>query len=117
MQPFTVKNYLRVVILASSIIIMLAGCSSAPKVQAQKPQYCHTSQTILLKNGEKVDSATLVECTDDQIKRLAENRLGMARNCGEFLYWMTIGNTNVQRKGVSCQKPDGSWEIVNTSGM
>lgn len=113
MQPFPVKNYLWVVILASSII-MLAGCSSAPKVQAQKPQYCHTSQEILVKNGEKVDSVTLVECTDDQIKRIAVARIGMAPNCGEFTYWMQIGGRDVQRKGISCQKLDGSWEIINT---
>jgi len=38
----------------------------------------------------------------------------MAPNCGEFNYWMMIGGHNVQRKGISCQKPDGSWEIVHT---
>lgn len=117
MHPYTAKNFLWGLIVILCIIILLSGCSSAPKVQAQKPQYCHTSQTITLQNGEKVDSITQVECTDDQIKRLTESRLGMARNCGEFLYWMTIGNTNVQRKGISCQKPDGSWEIINTSGI
>lgn len=117
MRPYTAKNFLWALMVIVCIIVLLSGCSSAPKVQAQKPQYCHTSQTILLKNGEKVDSATLVECTDDQIKRLAESRLGMARNCGEFTYRMMIGNTNVQRKGISCQKPDGSWEIINTSGL
>ena len=94
---------------------LMVGCSSAPKVVAQKPQYCHTSQEILLKNGQKVESATLVECTDDQIKRLTVNRLGMASNCGEFTYWTKIGNHNVERKGISCQKLDGSWEIINTT--
>lgn len=96
--------------------IFLVGCSSSPKIVAQKPQYCHTSQEILIKDGEKVNSATLVECTDDQIKRLAVNRLGMASNCGEFTYWTRIGNKDVQRKGISCQKLDGSWEIINTTG-
>lgn len=114
MQPYTVKNYLWAVIAIVFIIILLSGCSSAPKVQAQKPQYCHTSQSILLQNGEKVDSATLVECTDDQIKRLAVSRIGMAPNCGEFTYWMQIGGRDVQRKGISCQKLDGGWEIINT---
>ena len=69
-----------------------------------------------LENKETVNSQTTVECTDDQIKRLAEVRMGMAGNCGEFTYWMRQGNRDVQRKGISCQKPDGSWEIVNTSG-
>jgi hypothetical protein len=97
-------------------MLALTGCGSAPKVQAQKPQYCHTSQTIKTQNGERVNSETLVECTDDQIKRVAEVRLGMAANCGEYTYWMKKGNTDVQRKGISCQKPDGSWEIINTAG-
>ena len=95
-------------------VMALTGCSSAPKVQAQKPQYCYTSQTIQTQNGERVDSRTTVECTDDQIKRLFEVKSGMAPKCGEFLYWMNLGGRDVQRKGVSCQKMDGGWEIVNT---
>lgn len=97
-------------------VSVLAGCSSSPKVSANKPQYCYTSQTIQTQNGEKVDSRTTVECTDDQIKRLFEVKSGMAPNCGEFLYWMNLGGRDVQRKGISCQKPDGSWEIVSTAG-
>jgi hypothetical protein len=95
--------------------LVATGCSSAPKVAAKKPQYCHTSQTIQTQNGEKVDSTTVVECTDDQVKRLFQARSGMAPNCGTYTYWMQIGGKNVQRKGISCQKPDGSWEVVNTS--
>lgn len=97
-------------------LVALVGCSSTPKVTAQKPQYCHTSQTIQTKNGEQVDSQTVVECTDDQIKRMSSVRLGLSRNCGEFTYWMQIGGRNVQRKGISCQKLDGTWEVINTSG-
>jgi hypothetical protein len=94
---------------------LVSACSSAPKVSAQKPQYCHTSQTIGIQNGKTVDSVTVVECTDDQIKKLFQVKSGMAPNCGEFTYWMKLGGRDVQRKGVSCQKPDGSWEIVNTA--
>ena len=92
---------------------LLVGCSSAPKVVAKKPQYCHTTQTIETKDGGKVTSTTMVECTDDQIKRLFQVKSGMAPNCGTFTYWMTLGGNIVHRKGISCQKPDGSWEIVN----
>ncbi len=101
-------------ILALVVATLLVGCSSTPKVVAQKPQYCHTSQTIKTQNGERVNSETVVECTDDQIKKLFQVRSGMAPNCGEFTYWMKLGGHDVQRKGISCQKPDGSWEIVNT---
>ncbi len=93
----------------------LVGCSSSPKVVAQKPQYCHTSQTIVNKDGETVNSTTTVECTDDQIKRLFEVRSGLAPNCGVYSYWMQVGGNDVKRKGVSCQKPDGTWEVINTN--
>lgn len=97
-------------------VLLAAGCSSNPKVVAEKPQYCYTYQTIVTDNGEKVNSRTQIDCTDDQIKRLAEPRLGLSPYCGEFTYWTKIGGRDVQRKGISCQKPDGSWEIVNTTG-
>ena len=96
-------------------LVALVGCGSSPKVTAQKPQYCHTSQNIVIRNGEKVDSATLLECTDDQIKRMPAVRLGMAPNCGQFSYWMQIGGNHVQRKGISCQRLDGTWEVINTT--
>ena len=102
--------------LLLACVITLVGCSSSPKVQAQKPQYCHTSQTIKTQNGERVNSETTVECTDDQIKKLFQVRSGMAPNCGEYTYWMNLGGRDVQRKGISCQKPDGSWEIVSVAG-
>jgi hypothetical protein len=102
--------------LLLACVMILAGCSSSPKVQAQKPQYCHTSQTIKTQNGERVNSETTVECTDDQIKKLFQVRSGMAPNCGEYTYWMNLGGRDVQRKGISCQKPDGSWEIVSAAG-
>ena len=104
------------ILAIAAATIVLAGCSSAPKVAAQKPQYCHTSQTIQTQNGERVDSQTVVECTDDQVKKMSSVKLGMSSNCGEFTYWMQIGGKNVQRKGISCQKPDGTWEVVNTTG-
>jgi hypothetical protein len=116
MNAYRAKNVLWVFIILAGLLVILSGCSSAPKRVAQKPQYCHTSQTIKTQNGERVNSETVVECTDDQIKKLFQVRSGMAPNCGEYTYWMQIGGRDVQRKGVSCQKPDGSWEIVNAGG-
>lgn len=101
-------------VLIAAVLMTVSGCSTTPKVE-KTSQYCYTSQTIKTENSSVVNSQTVVECTDDQIKRLAEVRLGMAKNCGEFLYWTQVGGKNVQRKGISCQKPDGSWEIVNTN--
>ena len=104
-------------ILALAAVAMLVGCSSAPKVTAQKPQYCYTSQTIVTQNGERVNSRTQVECTDDQVKRLTVNRVGIGSNCGYFNGWMKQGGRDVQYRAISCQLPDGSWEIVDTNGQ
>ena len=96
------------------LVVVVTGCAATR--EPVKPQYCHTSQTIVTQNGTSgpsVSSETTVECTDDQIKRLVPPKLGMATNCGEYTYWIRKGGNNVQRKGISCQKPDGSWEIVN----
>jgi type IV pilus biogenesis protein CpaD/CtpE len=100
-------------LIAILAALALTACSSAPKVQAEKPQYCHTSQTIAVKNGETVDSTTVLDCTDDQVKRVTTARIGMAKNCGYFTGWMKRGGYDVQYRGISCQLPDGSWEIVD----
>lgn len=119
MHPYTVKNWLWTVIilLYCILFLILGGCSSAPKVQAQKPQYCYTSQAIAIQKGEKVDSATVVECTDDQVKRLTVARVGIGSNCGYFNGWMKRGGQDVQYRAISCQLPDGSWEILDTHGQ
>jgi hypothetical protein len=106
---------MKTVLIAVAVTGSLIGCSTTPAVVAQKPQYCYTYQTIITENKETVNSRTKIDCTDDQLERLTTKRLGMANNCGEFTYWMQMGGRDVQRKGISCQKPDGSWEIVNAS--
>ena len=101
-------------VITSAVLLTACASTQEPLVQAERPQYCHTSQEIAVKDGNTVNSVTVVECTDDEIKKLFQVRSGMAPNCGEFTYWMKIGGHDVQRRGVSCQKPDGTWEIVNT---
>ena len=104
-------------IIAVTTVAILAGCGSAPKTQAQKPQYCYTNQTIVTQNGDRVNSRTTVECSDDQVKRLTVARVGIGSNCGYFNGWMKKGGTDVQYRALSCQLPDGSWEIVDTHGQ
>ena len=96
-------------------LLMVAGCSTGPKYQAEKPQYCHTKQVIVTDQDGQVSSQTVVECNDNQVERLFQVESGLAPNCGTFTYWTKIGGRDVQRQGVSCQKPDGSWEVVNTT--
>lgn len=113
MHPYTVKNYLWLAIIAMLLIVfLLSGCSSAPKVKAQKPQYCHTSQEILVRNGEKVDSATLVECTDDEFKRLTAVRMGMADHCGISRETVRIGEKYFEVETKSCMVLDPNGKPI-----
>ena len=93
------------------LAVLLSGCSSAPRV-ADRPQYCYTSQTIQLEDGSKVSSKTTVECTDDQIKKLVLPRAGIASNCGQYTYYVTLKNKPVKQTGLACEKYDGNWEII-----
>jgi len=95
--------------LLLACLMALTGCSSAPKVQAQKPQYCHTSQTIKTQNGDRVNSETTVECTDDQFKRLTAVRMGMADHCG-------ISNRTIQSGGKLVNIQVKSCAILDHNG-
>jgi ABC-type sulfate transport system substrate-binding protein len=93
-------------------VMALTGCSSSPKVQAQKPQYCYTSQTIVAQNGERVESKTVVECTDDQFKRLTAVRMGMANHCGIANRTVQSGDKLVNVQIKSCQILDHNGNVV-----
>lgn len=104
-------------ILAGVIALSWLTCS-AQTVPDREPLCDIQKKTVTVeRNGQVVDQASesVVECTDNTIKRLFQVQSGMAPTCGEFLYWTQIGGRNVQRKGISCQRPDGNWEVVNTS--
>ena len=98
--------------LLLACIMTLTGCSSSPRIQAQKPQYCHTSQTIVAQNGERVESKTVVECTDDQFKRLTAVRMGMAGQCGIANRTVQSGDKLVNVQIKSCQILDHNGAVV-----
>ena len=95
-----------------AVAILATGCSSSPKVAANKPQYCHTSQTIKTQNGERVNSETTVECTDDQFKRLTAVRMGMADHCGISNRTIQAGGKLVNVQVKSCAILDHNGNIV-----
>ena len=99
-------------------LTVLTGCSSSPKIQAQKPQYCNTSQLIKKTNNDTVNSETTVECTDDQIKRLAVVKAGLASNCGYSTSVMQLQGKYVEYKVLGCAILNSrgdivGWEYVN----
>jgi len=40
----------------------------------------------------------------------------VAQNCREFQNTVTVGGTQQQAHGTTCQQPDGSWQIVSPQG-
>lgn len=99
-------------LLIVAVALIAAGCSSQPKKIAS--QFCYTSQQVELSDGERVNSKTTVNCSDDPIDRVAIKRAGIAQNCGEFKYWVTLRGQPVERRSISCQRLDGTWEIMPT---
>lgn len=95
-----------------ALVLALTACGSAPKMQAQKPQYCHTNQTIKTQNGDRVESMTVVECTDDQFKRLTAVRMGMAGQCGIAIRTVQSGDKLVNVQIKSCQILDHNGAVV-----
>jgi surface antigen len=53
-----------------------------------------------------------VECTDDNIKRMKQTRMGISAKCKEYKYEMKFDGKMQERRGYACQKFNGDWEIV-----
>lgn len=118
MHPYTVKNWLWVVILLLFIVMALAGCSSAPKQSRLiNNQYCHTSQTIETTDKQVVSSKTLVKCTDDPIERYAPARLGLAKDCIETYLPVNRDGRLIQEKVYACRKLNGVYDVVDASQL
>lgn len=94
-------------------LLIAAGCSSAPKYQVEKSQYCYTNQDIQVQNNEAVSSVTRIECTDDKTRQLFQARSGIARDCVEFSFPMYIRGQLIERTAYACQKFSGTYEIFN----
>lgn len=111
---------MRSIIIGITAATMVAACSSAPKQQARTEQVCDlTSKTVSVTEDGKVvgtKSIDVMECNDNRLKRFAQVQVGISNNCGYFNGWMKKGGQDVQYRGISCQLPDGSWEIVDTGG-
>jgi hypothetical protein len=110
-EHYRLKNYLWLLIVTLYIILFFTACSST-QVKAEKPQYCYTSQTIQTQNGERVESKTVVECTDDQFKRLTSVRMGMSDHCGISNRTVQSGDKLVNVQIKSCQILDHNGNVV-----
>jgi len=110
---------IRYIILAGSI--GLSACTTYTP-RAQSEQYCDLkSETVVVKgkNGRVQDERTIevMKCNDNPVDRLFHAQSGMAQNCGEYKYFMTLNNRPVERRGYACKKFDGNWEVVPHPSM
>ncbi|NDG30272.1 hypothetical protein EB118_09405 [bacterium] len=101
--------------LLPCLLLVLAGCASSPK-QVSAP-YCYTNQDIRVQNGERVNSETRLQCSDNPVDRMAIRNYGISPDCGEYKYLMTIQGRTVERRGYACQKLDGTYEVVPHPSM
>jgi hypothetical protein len=107
------KSVTKLLGLAVASICLVEGCASAPPPKTARP-YCHTSQEIKSRNGERVESQTTVSCNDDPIERLPNKRTGVSPRCFENPYQYELPNGRVIRgMNYACQKKDGSWDIID----
>lgn len=98
-------------LLLATGMIVLAGCSSTPQVVDQT-QYCHTSSTKTLTDGDTASSEIVVECTDKPNPR-ANFETGMdGRSCGWARQVYPIAGRLQVNYVMACQMQDGSWTYV-----
>ena len=112
MNSYKAKNYLWVIITVVFIMILLSGCSSAPKVADSGTQYCHTYQTINKQNGDTVNSDTVIKCSDDVVGKMVDVRAGLAKNCNYAEFVVKKGQNYVPRKVVLCKDHDGDTNVL-----
>jgi len=93
-------------------VSVLAGCGSTPKPQ-QTSKWCYTKQEIRLQNNERISSDAKTTCSDDPVDHIPAVRLGLSDSCGWYIQQLKLGGRDVQKRMVSCQSPDGSWDMVD----
>lgn len=100
MDAYRAKVIVWTFIALTFLVLALSGCSSAPK---QTAQFCNTSQTIEVQNGERVDSKTIVKCSDNFIDRHVPAQAGVDRNCRETINQFVLNGQLVERRGIACE--------------
>ena len=117
MHPYTVKNWMWLVIISLFIVVaLLSGCSSTPYARKSE-QFCDLrSQTEVSydKDGRIINQRTkdVMVCSDNQIDKVAIKKAGIAEDCGEYIYYITLGGKMVEQRGIACKKFNGNWEVI-----
>lgn len=98
-------------------VAVLSGCAATKETtlysDASHNQYCYTKQSITVVNGEKVNSVTNLDCSDNQLDKIVMNRAGMAESCVFFKNKFKLGGKYVHKAGIRCKDDNGDWHIVD----
>ena len=121
MHSYRVKEIMwAVIVLMFVLIALLSGCSSAPPM-ARSEQFCDLKTVIDVQRdaegkvvGQKTNERMV--CSDNKIDRIVIKQAGMAKNCGEYTYYVTLNNRSVEQRGLACEKFNGNWEIIPNYG-
>jgi hypothetical protein len=97
------------------ILVLFTACSG--KTVDYKSPYCYTDQTIVLKDGADVSSETILECSDRPGKQAEIQRAGIDKACREFEYTEVRYGKRYLQRGVQCEYPDGSVEVLDLNGL
>ena len=92
----------------------LVGCSSTQLVQ-NDPPYCYTDETIIVENGQTVNSKTKLDCTDKPRVEHFVKDVGIAKTCRPYQQTVSIKGKYKNVQGFLCQFDDGSWQAVDGS--
>ena len=100
-------------LLAASIgIALLTGCSSTPEVTVAQDQYCYTDSTTQVDNGETVNSTTLVQCSDNPLKRA--KLVGVdEKNCRRWERRDIVNGREKHYGGYICRDEKGNWRPLD----
>lgn len=99
-------------------VVLLVGCSSAPKKsRLVSDQYCHTSQIIETQDKQNVSSRTVVKCSDDPVDKYIPVRMGLAANCQTIYTDINLGGRLVRERHEVCQKNSGEHVIIQSRSI
>ena len=98
------------------IAVGVVGCSSYnPPPMAQ---VCDIKSEMVVNKDSKGNithqgtKQTMI-CSDSNIERMAIKQSGIAKNCGEYTYYVTLKGQPIEQRGLACEKFNGNWEIIS----
>lgn len=99
--------------LAFSVLtVSLVGCSSTPEPRVAQEQYCYTDQTIVTENNATVNSQTVLQCSDNPLKRA--KLVGVdEKNCRRWERQDVVNGRVKTYGGYICRDAQNNWRPLS----